>query len=288
MKLFSTPVRAIVAGCLLFSATPTFAQTMLVPVDGGQVVYQACGSGSKALVLIHDGILDSSAFDGTWARLCEQYRVVRYDRRGYGVSPAASVSYDAVADLEAVMRAAGVERATLVGSSAGGGVAVEFALAHPDAVDGLILVGAAVNGFRPTEHFMRRMAGLVGLLSQGRLEEAVRDPYILTSGADAARALVVADLNAHPGNLGAGQRMRNGPSVMPRLGEIHVPTLIVTGEVDMPDVHAHAGALEALIPGAKRMVMPGGGHFIYLERPDAFVDVVEAFVAAEPTAPPPS
>lgn len=284
MKLFSTPLRAIAAGCLLLCATPTSAQTSLVPVEGGQIAYQACGFGSKALILIHDGILDSSAFDGAWAGLCERYRVARYDRRGYGASPAASASYDAVADLDVVMRAAGVDRATLVGSSAGGGVAVEFALAHPDAVDGLILVGAAVNGFRPTEHFMRRTAALVGLVFQGRLEEAVHDPYILTPGADAARAFVVANLSAHPGNIGAGQKMRNGPSVMNRLAEIHVPTLIVTGEVDMPDVHTHAGALEALIPGAKRIVMPGGGHFIYLERPDAFVDVVATFMAAEPTA----
>lgn len=280
MNLFSTPVWAIAAGCLLFNAGPVRAETAFAPVEGGQVAYEACGSGPKALVLIHDAILDSSAFDGTWSRLCAEFRVVRYDRRGYGASPAAAASYDPVADLASVMEAAGLEKATLVGSSAGGGVAVEFALAHPDAVDGLVLVGAAVNGFRPTEHFMRRTAALVGLLSQGRVEEAVRDPYILTPSADAARARVIADLTAHPGNFGAGQMMRNGPNVMSRLGEISAPTLIITGEIDMPDVHAHAGAVESLIPGAKRIVMPGGGHFIYLERPDAFADVVEAFVAS--------
>lgn len=72
--------------------------------------------------------------------------------------------------------------------------------------------------------------------------------------------------------------MRNGAAVMSRLGEISASTLIVTGEVDMPDVHSHAGALEALIPGARRIVMSDGGHFIYLERPDAFVDVLQTFV----------
>lgn len=278
MRLFSTPVWAIAAGCLLLSATTASAQTGFATVEGGQVAYQTCGDGPRTLVLLHDGILDSSAYEGAWARLCGAYKVVRYDRRGYGGSPATVAPYDPVADLGAVMAAAGVTKATLVGASAGGGVAVEFALAHPDAVDGLVLVGAAVNGFRPSEHFMRRTATLVGLLSQGRLDEAVRDPYILTASADDARAWVVADLRAHPGNLGAGRMMRNGPSVMGRLKDISAPTLIVTGEVDMPDVHAHAGALEALIPGAKRLVMPQGGHFIYLERPDAFVDVVEGFV----------
>lgn len=279
MRLFSTPVAAIALGCLLLGGTPASAAPKLIPVtDGGQVSFETCGSGAKAIVLLHDGILDGSAFDAVWPKLCAKFKVVRYDRRGYGASPPAASPYDAVADLKAVMKAAGVEHATLVGSSSGGGVAVDFALAHPRAVDGLVLVGAAVNGFKPTEHFMKRTQTLVTLLSQGRLADAVKDPYILTSGAEAQRAFVVADLTAHPGNFGAAQMIKDGPEVMGRLGEIKVPTLIVTGEVDIPDVHAHAGALEALIPGAKRIVMTGGGHFIYLERPDAFAEMVSGLM----------
>ncbi|QTC91317.1 alpha/beta fold hydrolase [Brevundimonas goettingensis] len=280
MRLLSAPVWAIAAGCLLFTASGAVAETRFAPVEGSQVAYEACGDGPKTVVLIHDGILDSSAWDGVWPRLCDAFTVVRYDRRGYGASPAATAPYDPVADLAAVLQAAGVANATLVGSSAGGGVAVEYALAHPDAVKGLVLVGPAVSGFRPTDHFMRRTANLVGLLSRGRLEEAARDPYILTPSAEAARAFVVADLGAHPGNFGAGRMMRSGEGVLGRLKDLSAPTLIVTGEIDMPDVHAHAGALEALIPGARRLVMPGGGHFIYLERPDAFVSVLEDFLAA--------
>jgi pimeloyl-ACP methyl ester carboxylesterase len=278
MRLFSTPVAAIALGCLLLGGAPALAAPKLIPVAGGQVSYETCGSGPKAMVLLHDGILDGSAFDATWPLLCAKAKVVRYDRRGYGASPAATAPYDAVADLDAVMKAAGVGHATLVGSSSGGGVAVDFALTHPQAVDGLILVGAAVNGFKPTEHFMKRTQTLVTLLSQGRLADAVKDPYILTPGAEAQRAFVVADLTAHPGNFGAARMIKDGPEVMGRLDEIKAPTLIVTGEIDIPDVHAHAGALEALIPGAKRIVMPGGGHFIYLERPEAFAETVMAFV----------
>jgi pimeloyl-ACP methyl ester carboxylesterase len=278
MRLFSTPVAAIALGCLLLGATSALAAPKLIPVAGGQVSYETCGSGPKAIVLLHDGILDGSAFDATWPLLCAKAKVVRYDRRGYGASPAATAPYDAVADLDAVMKAAGVEHAALVGSSSGGGVAVGFTLAHPEKVDGLILVGAAVNGFKPTEHFMKRTQTLVTLLSQGRLADAVKDPYILTPGAEAQRAFVVADLTAHPGNFGAPRMIKDGPEVMGRLDEIKAPTLIVTGEVDIPDVHAHAGALEALIPGAQRIVMPGGGHFIYLERPEAFAETVMAFV----------
>lgn len=278
MRLPSTPVWAIAAGCLLFGAAPALAAPAFVAVDGGKVAYETCGSGPEALVLLHDGILDSSAFDAAWPKLCARFKVVRYDRRGYGSSPAATAPYDAVGDLAAVMKSAGIDHATMLGSSSGGGIAVDFALAHPDAVDGLVLVGAAVNGFKPSRHFIDRTQKLVGLLSQGRLADAVKDPYILTPGAEAQRAFVAADLTAHPGNFGASRMVKDGPEVMGRLGEIKASTLIVTGEVDMPDVHAHAGALEALIPGAKRIVMTGGGHFIYLERPEAFADTISAFV----------
>jgi len=284
MRLPSTPAWAIAAGCLLFGAAPALAAPAFVPVpalapvEGGKVAYETCGAGPKALVLLHDGILDSSAFDAVWPQLCARFKVVRYDRRGYGNSPAAAAPYDAVGDLAAVMKAAGIDHATVLGSSSGGGIAVDFALAHPYAVDGLVLVGAAVNGFKPTDHFNKRTMALVGLLSQGRLADAVQDPYILTPSADAQRAFVLADLTAHPGNFGASRMIKDGLEVMGRLGGIKAPTLIITGEVDMPDVHAHAGALEALIPGARRIVMTGGGHFIYLERPDAFADTVATFV----------
>ena len=278
MKLFSTPAAAIAAGCLLLGARPALSAPAFAPVEGGKVAYETCGSGPKAIVLLHDGILDSSAFDAAWPKLCARFKVVRYDRRGYGNSPPAAAPYDAVADLDAVMKAAGVRRATLVGSSSGGGVAVDFALAHPEAVDKLVLVGAAVNGFHPTEHFMKRTLTLVTLMSQGRVADAAKDPYILTPGAETQRAFVVADLTAHPGNLGAAQMIQDGPEVMGRLGEIKAPTLIITGEVDIPDVQAHAGALEVLIPGAKRIIMTGGGHFIYLEQPDAFAETVGGFV----------
>lgn len=279
MRLFSTPMRAIATACLMLCAGQAAAAADRVEVEDGSIAYDTCGTGPKAVILLHDGILDSSAFDAVWPGLCETFRVIRYDRRGYGASPAANRPYDAVADIITVMQAAGVERATLVGSSAGGGLAVEFALSHPEEVDQLILVGAAVNGFRPTDHFLRRMANLIGLLSAGRIEEAAHDPYILTPGADAARAEMVSDLRAHPGNFGAGRMMKTGTDLLPRLGEIKAQTLIVTGEFDAPDVHAHAGALEALIPGARRTVMPHGGHFIYLEQPAAFVDMVKGFTA---------
>ena len=96
MRLFSTPVAAIAFGCLLLGGAPASASSKLIPVTDGEVSYETCGSGPKAVVLLHDGILDGSGFDAAWPLLCAKARVVRYDRRGYGASPAATAPYDAV------------------------------------------------------------------------------------------------------------------------------------------------------------------------------------------------
>ena len=65
---------------------------------------------------------------------------------------------------------------------------------------------------------------------------------------------------------------------VPRLGEIRVPTLLVTGDADIPDVHAQAGAVGAGIPRSRRMVLKGVGHLMYLENPAEFSRVVISFL----------
>lgn len=278
MKL-STPVRAIAAGCLLFWAGLAQAQTF-AEAEGGKIAYETCGSGEKAIVLLHDGILHAAAYDDVWPLLCQRFKVVRYDRRGYGATPAATTPFAAVDDVAAVMKAADVTHATLVGSSAGGGIAVDFALAHPDAVDGLVLAGPWISGFKPSAGFIARGLKLALLMKSGNLEGAVKDPYILSKGADAERARVLALLKANPQNLAnpSGKVERAWPAAKDRLADIHVPTLVLVGEVDIKDVFDQAQAVAATVPGAKLETVPATGHFMYLEKPQDFADRVTAFI----------
>ena len=281
-----TPLRAIATACLLFGDAPALAQpvqpaTTHVEAADGRLAYQTCGTGPN-LVLLHDGILLSAGFDAVWDDLCRRYRVLRYDRRGYGGASPAVAPYQPVGDLEAVLKAAGMDRATLIGSSAGGGLAVDYALAHPDQVERLVLVGPWVSGFEPSFGFIVRGLKLLALFRLGAVDWAARDRYILTRGAAEERRWVAALLRAHPGNVTAGMNERSPWSARSRLGRIAAPTLILVGEVDIGDVHRQAETLEQEIPGAHRDTVLGSGHFMYLERPADFVARIDAFIAATP------
>ena len=208
--------------------------------------------------------------------------MVRYDRRGYGRSPAATQPYSRTDDVAAVMRAAGIEHAVVVGASAGGGIAVDFALAHPKSVDRLVLVGPSISGLRYSQYFIGRVMGFVRQLQQGDIEGAVRENWLFAPGHDAAVAKTVALLKANPQNLTHGDMARLTPSAKPLLSSIQAPTLVLIGDHDVADNEGEAEVAEALIPHAYRIVVPDTGHLMYMELPDVFARLVEQFVDARP------
>jgi pimeloyl-ACP methyl ester carboxylesterase len=115
-------------------------------VPGSAIYYQEGGSAPQTVVLLHDGVLDSAVWDEVWSELCKKFHVVRYDRRGYGRSPASSEGYWETDDLAALLRRLKIARGTIVGSSHGGEISIDFALAHPEMVQQLVLVGAVLGG----------------------------------------------------------------------------------------------------------------------------------------------
>jgi 3-oxoadipate enol-lactonase len=266
---------------LLVGVGPAERRTLDTPA--GKLSYETAGEGD-ALVLIHDGLLPSAGWDEVWGFFTARWRTLRYDRRGYGDSEPARASYTDVVDLAALLDAAGIGRATLVGSSAGGGLAVDFALAHPERVEALVLIGAVVSGGSYSEHFRAR-----GLTNgrpyrtsgdiAGTIERWVADPYFVAPESRAAQESMRRLLTAHPEPALGTLRWSDDPPTAPaRLREIQSPALILVGEHDIPDVHAHAGMLEAGLVRAKRIVVAGAGHEVALEQPQAFEEAVLEFL----------
>jgi 3-oxoadipate enol-lactonase len=285
LRIFCLAVSLAVVTTLSASAQSGASQSndgAFVNVEGGRVWYQTCGAGPKAMVLIHDGSLHSATWDDVWPIFCKDFHVVRYDRRGYGRSPAATQPYARTDDVAAVMHAAGMAHAVVVGASAGGGIAVNFTLAHPKAVDRLVLVGPSISGLRYSQYFNQRVTTFVRQLQQGDIEGAVRENWLFAPGHEAAVAKAVALMKANPQNLMHGDMARLAPTAKPRLSSITAPALVLIGDHDVADNEGEAEVAEALIPHAYRIVVPDTGHLMYMEHPDNFAELVEQFVDARP------
>lgn len=280
--------RVVLLGCLC-GAGSSWAQSAkssapgsFLSIDGSQIYFEECGTSPQTVVLLHDGVLHSAAWDEVWPEFCRHFHTIRYDRRGYGRSPAATSWYFETDDLAALLRHLKVRRAVIVGSSHGGEISINFTLDHPEIVQQLVLVGAVVGGMPYSQHFLDRGNVLGKPLEkgdvQGAIAEASRDKYLIAPGHDAAKKRMAELLSANPQDFTHAQFELRSKPALPRLREISVPTLVLVGDADIPDVHAHAGAIEAGIPRARRVVLKDVGHLMYLENPAEFSRLVIGFI----------
>jgi pimeloyl-ACP methyl ester carboxylesterase len=128
-------------------------------IGESKIHFEECGTSAQTLVLLHDGALHSAAWDDVWPEFCKHFHTIRYDRRGYGRSSAASSGYFETDDLAALLRHLKVSCAAILGSSHGGEISINFALDHPDIVQQLVLVGAVVGGMPYSQRFLEQRRG---------------------------------------------------------------------------------------------------------------------------------
>jgi 3-oxoadipate enol-lactonase len=269
---------------LLVCAGSLFAQTVgpavpagtFVEVDGSRLYYEECGSGPKAIILLHDGVVNSAIWDDVWAPFCKQFHVIRYDRRGYGRSPATKKPYFEADDVAAVLHDRKVFQAAVVGSSHGGNVAMSFAQRYPAQVSELVLVGPEAEGFPYSEHFAMAQMAFQG--AKDPTEVRAQNTYVIVPGNDAAREHLRRLLNASPQDHKHNDMPLPEKPSFPYVQDLRVPTLIITGSGDIADNQAVAGALVMTIPRAARVVVPDTGHLLYLEKPEVFSSLVSAFL----------
>jgi pimeloyl-ACP methyl ester carboxylesterase len=236
--------------------------------------------------MIHDGILHRETWNSQFRAFAGKYRVMRWDRRGFGQSDRPNAPFSNLDDLLILMDTLEVERATLMGCSSGGLLAIDFALNHPERVSSLVLVGPIISGFGFSKHFNTR-GGRMTPKSDASVAEKIEywarnDPWITAPESEAAKDKIEMLLNANPHNLIGSGRYARGPGrpAMNLLSEIRVPALIISGESDIPDVQAHIGVIQAGIAGSKRVVIPYSGHLTHFEVPHVFNQVVLDFLEA--------
>jgi pimeloyl-ACP methyl ester carboxylesterase len=131
-------------------------------VNGGKVFYEMKGKG-EYLVSLHDGILHREVWDAQFPVLAKKFRVVRYDRRGFGKSPAPQAPFPHVEDLHSLFVGLHIDKVIVFGMSAGGGIAINFTLQYPEKVRALVLLPAAV-GLNTQENAFPGVVGPYGAI----------------------------------------------------------------------------------------------------------------------------
>ena len=252
-------------------------------VGGSKIYYETRGSG-PAIVLLHDGLLSSVTWDEVWERLAARHQVIRYDRRGYGRSELPAKPYSSTEDLRKLLTHLKVQHAVIVGSSSGGALALDFAVAHPEMTAGLFLIGPVVHGMEYSVEFRERANRNNEPMERDDVKAWARnwsqDRFLIAGGNEAARRKIYEQLVENAEKLkrfDAALEEKLSPSASQRLNEIKAPMLILVGDTDIADVHAHCDAIKAGVHEASREVIKDAGHLIQLEKPDEVVKKLEDF-----------
>jgi proline iminopeptidase len=256
------------------------------------------------LVLMHGGPGADHASMLSFRPCADQFTLVFYDHRCNGRSdgaPVSSMTWDNLtADAEALRQELGFETWAVLGHSFGGMVALEYALRYPQSLSHLLLLDTcgdtwwtrqnapeilAKRGFRPgtVETARRFYAGQIEpddyLLSMLRLARAF---YYRLSPLVLARDMAVGlRMKSRPDAfIFAARHLLKGWTVMDRLGEIQVPTLVLAGRDDFQFPPEHQAELAAGIPNARLEIIERAGHNAPTERPAEVIQAVRDFLAA--------
>jgi pimeloyl-ACP methyl ester carboxylesterase len=262
--------------------------------DGTRLAWEARGSGPP-LILLAPALCTRAHWEPVMPDLARDARAISWDYRGHGGSgapadPSAYTLARVVEDLDAVHLAAACGApAWLGGLSLGGLVALCYALAHPERVRGLVLMNSG-PGFKRAESRERWQA--TWERAAARLEQAGTASYLEAPRAQAeilgkdptspaARRAREAILRSDPAALARFARgvAAPQPDLTGRLHEIGVPALVVCG-ADDPAFQAAGELLEARLPRARRVLIPGAGHPLPLDAPAQLAREIRAFLSA--------
>lgn len=265
-------------------------QAGLAQINHADIYYEVAGSG-QPLIMIHAGVADSRQWNNEFQRFSAGYRAVRYDLRGFGKSEPVDAEFSHLRDLEALIAHLEIEDPmVLMGCSMGGGLAMDFALAHPSMVKALVMVDSGPSDLRldVPSHPMAEAAETA--YKAGNLDlVAELETQIWFDGMDRTAADVDRDMRALAYEMNRlalshdakhlGQRLPDSEqSAVDSLKDIEIPLLMVVGEHDIPFMHAAADVMLEAMPQSRKVVIEDAAHLPNMDHPAEFQAVVADFL----------
>jgi pimeloyl-ACP methyl ester carboxylesterase len=265
----------VIALCCGVHAQPTLREGKTAT----GISYDVQGKG-PAVVLLTGSNLDRRMWARETGWLAETHTVVRYDLRAHGQSDTATAPFSHLGDLWEVLDALKISKAAIVGLSAGSAIALDAALENPSRIERIVLAGPAPSGYVPRER-----AAFVGDLTsalQARDYKRAADVLLATpvfAAPPDSQALVRQMVTENDRLWTVPRELMKGPArtAIDRLDQVRVPTLVLVGENDAAQ-REPAELLGKRVPGARLVVIPGGGHLLNLTSPKEFESAVAPFL----------
>ena len=249
---------------------------------GARIWYSDTGGSGAPVVFLHAATGSSKVWEHQIpAFTASNYRVVTYDRRGFGstvIDPAGMQPGTGADDLIALVDHLRVDRFHLVGTAAGGIVALDFALSFPERLRSLVLANT-IGGVQDPEYLelgnrLRPAPQFNALPPEFR---ELGPSYRAANPGGTARWKALERTNRSPGPAPPAQTMRRHMTFSSLEG-IKVPTLLLTGDADLYAPPAVLRLFAARINGSESVIVPEAGHSAYWEQPEIFNRTVLSFI----------
>lgn len=283
MKNLSVLLILLISLLLMFGCTKRVPKgPQSVTVNGVKINYVEQGSGDEVVIFVHGYASAKGFWKEALELLPKEYHAYALDLRGHGQSerPGSYQLTEFVEDIYAFSQELGIERFTYVGQSMGGKIGMKFALEHPDVLNALVLVSPTAAFAFPPDQVTAIKEGTKAMLAT---PESIRG-YVEweINGRPVSEKRIndtVNDLSSiDPAAIEKCADWLFSTDLIPQLGDIRAPTLVVTGAQDKSTTLDVVRPTADAIKGCRFEVFEDNSHFLPIESPQELVDLLTSFI----------
>ncbi|MBT2288727.1 alpha/beta hydrolase [Paenibacillus albidus] len=250
-----------------------------------ELFYEIEGDGSP-IVMIHSGGVDSRVWRYMVPELAQSFKVITFDGRGTGHSPAMQEPTSLVEDLRKLLEHLGLDRVTLVGHSMGGQVATDFTLSYPSMVEQLVVIAPSLTGFVYSQEFTNYMTSVNAAAPDiSKLVELSLAAPIYRSTMASPHSSFLSEMHAHYmtrvfTEWACFEVLWPEPPAIERLEKIAASTLFIQGTIEWPDMYNIAEHFKR-VPAIQFATIKGADHMLVLTHAEQLANCIQHFILGE-------
>ncbi|MEP1096500.1 MAG: alpha/beta hydrolase [Cyclobacteriaceae bacterium] len=274
MKLVSYALLAVLLFSCNQSRTTDDHITGYIDIKDGKLYYEESGIGEALVFIGGGGLMDSRQWQDQINFFRNKYRTISIDPRGIGNSEVPFTSFSNSDDLKMALDILKIDKAVIVGLSYAGGIALDFAVSNPDRISLLICSGPLISGWEFSESMVEKQRIFFEASTKG-VEEFIKvafdqDPYFIPSPKNPkarsfARSLIKETFEVEGFDQSLIAPLE--PPTIQQVGEIKIPSLLIGGQLDHPDIHARIDFLDEQIDQSEKVIIQNAGHIVNMENP---------------------